>query len=58
MIRWGWEARAREHYANIKGKKADACTQCGKCEEACTQHLHIIEALSYAHATLGDKGSD
>ena len=28
-------------------READAgeCIQCGKCEEACTQHLNIIERL-------------
>jgi hypothetical protein len=25
--------------------RADACLQCGKCEQACTQHLSIIERL-------------
>lgn len=24
---------------------ADACTRCGACEEACTQHLNIIDRL-------------
>jgi predicted aldo/keto reductase-like oxidoreductase len=25
--------------------RADACVQCGKCEQACTQHLSIVERL-------------
>lgn len=45
---WGWQDRARNRYRNIKGKKADACVQCGKCEEVCTQHLKIMEKMLYA----------
>lgn len=26
-------------------KKADQCTQCGQCEEACPQHIEIIDCL-------------
>ena len=31
----------------VAGRAADAadCIQCGKCQEACTQHLNIIERL-------------
>lgn len=27
------------------GARANECTECGKCEELCTQHLPIIERL-------------
>ena len=27
--------------------KANECTQCGKCQEACTQHLNITERLEH-----------
>ena len=45
---WGWEASARTRYKNIKGSKADACTQCGKCEKICTQQLKIISEIGSA----------
>jgi predicted aldo/keto reductase-like oxidoreductase len=45
---WGWKERARARYGQIKGKKAEACVQCGRCEKLCTQHLPII--LEMAHA--------
>jgi hypothetical protein len=32
-------------YLAASAVRADACLQCGKCEEACTQHLSIIERL-------------
>ena len=35
-----------------KGNGADQCTECGKCEEVCPQHLPIIEKLKEAHAAL------
>jgi predicted aldo/keto reductase-like oxidoreductase len=39
----------RHHYewGILADRKANAgdCTQCGECEEACTQHLNIIERL-------------
>ena len=58
MRYWGWETRARKRYGNMEGKKADACTQCGKCEEACTQHLHIIQELSYANSIFAQNTTD
>ncbi len=35
-----------------KGMGADQCTECGKCEKVCPQHLSIIEKLKEAHAVL------
>lgn len=55
---WGWKDRARTRYENIAGKKADACIQCGKCEEACTQQLKIMQEMSYANGMFGEKGAD
>ncbi|MCF6176617.1 MAG: aldo/keto reductase [Victivallaceae bacterium] len=45
---WGWEESARTRYGNIKGDKADACVQCGKCEKICTQNLKIINEMAHA----------
>ncbi|MEI6579174.1 MAG: aldo/keto reductase [Eubacteriales bacterium] len=36
----------------IKGKKADACNQCGACEKKCPQGLKIREQLIESHAAL------
>jgi len=32
--------------------KADQCSECGKCEEACPQNIDIIEKLKEAHKAL------
>ena len=29
-----------------RANDAAACTQCGRCEQACTQHLNITERLA------------
>lgn len=55
---WGWEDRARKRYKDLPGKKADACVECGKCEDVCTQHLGIILEMSYANSTFGDQSAD
>jgi predicted aldo/keto reductase-like oxidoreductase len=54
-----WD-HARNAYAQIgktpwnKGKPADACVQCGVCEEKCPQHIEIRKQLADAHAALSD----
>jgi len=35
-LRWHW---------NLERSLAAKCTECGKCEKACTQHINIIERL-------------
>ncbi len=55
---YGLWSTARENYANfpnqkwIGGKQADACIECGICEEKCPQHIEIREQLKAAHAAL------
>lgn len=51
-----WES-ARADYARIgtgwdKGSKADACTECGECEEKCPQNIPIRQQLKEAHEAL------
>ena len=36
-LRWHW---------GLSGKDAEGCSQCGACEQACTQHLPIMERIS------------
>ncbi len=54
-----WD-HARKAYAQIgkvpwsKGKPADACVQCGACEDKCPQHIEIRKQLAEAHAALSD----
>jgi len=36
QLKWHW---------NLPAEEAEKCTGCGECEEACTQHLAIIERL-------------
>ncbi|HEX2999968.1 MAG TPA: aldo/keto reductase, partial [Armatimonadota bacterium] len=51
----------RERYAQLgkvewmKGKQADACVECGACEEKCPQHLSIREQLAEVHQALTGK---
>jgi len=55
-----WES-ARAAYAQIgqvawdKGNKADACTDCGQCEEKCPQNIPIRKQLAEAHEALTDE---
>jgi predicted aldo/keto reductase-like oxidoreductase len=58
---WGLPGPAAKLYAEIgtnpwvKGKRADACTECGQCEEKCPQKIPIIEQLKQSRAAL-EKG--
>jgi predicted aldo/keto reductase-like oxidoreductase len=53
-----WEV-GRDGYARfpdrrgIGGMQADACTECGECEEKCPQNIEIRDQLKAAHAALG-----
>ncbi len=50
---FGFVDSARKQYQGINGPKADACTACKKCENACTQGLPISDLMRYADQTLG-----
>jgi predicted aldo/keto reductase-like oxidoreductase len=39
----------------LKGKRASDCTQCGECEQACTQKLPIREYMENIAKFLGEK---
>ena len=45
-LKWHW---------NLPPAEAARCTECGECEEACTQHLPIIRRMAEI-AGLGKKG--
>ena len=55
---WGLEKPARDMYAEIgekpwsPGKKADACIECGQCEEKCPQKIHIMDQLKESRKAL------
>jgi len=50
---------SKEAYAQIgetpwvKGKRADACIECGQCESKCPQKIRIISQLRETHLALG-----
>ena len=56
---WDLKDHAKGLYGNTsntldkKGKQADACVECGECEEKCPQKIPIIEQLKESHAALG-----
>ncbi len=56
---YGLTEFARNHYNNIgsewlKGAKADACIQCGECEQHCPQDIPITRQLEEVAATFGE----
>jgi predicted aldo/keto reductase-like oxidoreductase len=56
---YGLTDYSRQQYQKIgttpwmKGKRAEACIECGECEEKCPQKLHIREQLLETAAALG-----
>ncbi len=61
---YGLKEYARKQYQNIgvgtlwtgdkdERQQADACTECGRCEEQCPQKIKIIEELKEIHEILG-----
>jgi predicted aldo/keto reductase-like oxidoreductase len=50
---YGHRADAREFYADLaEHQQATACTDCGRCQEACPNKLAIVEKLREAHRLL------
>ena len=55
---YGAKSAAHAQYARLIQKQkdddrpADACIECGKCEEKCPQHIKIAEQLKQAHQLL------
>jgi predicted aldo/keto reductase-like oxidoreductase len=44
---------ARESYAALASQQqVPACTECGRCEQACPNRLSIVQKLKAAHALL------
>jgi len=58
---YGFWDSARRSYAGIgksqwiKGKNAEACTECGECEKKCPQKIPIRDQLKEAHKALVKK---
>jgi len=57
---WGLTAHAKRQYSRLGPEhkegllQADACIECGQCEEKCPQKIPIIEQLKETHAALAD----
>jgi len=57
---YGLKEYARGQYQNLglseenkDKRRADACVECGRCEELCPQKIKIMERLKEAHEVLG-----
>jgi hypothetical protein len=56
---WGLTEHAKHMYRRLGPNhregllQADACIECGKCEEKCPQNIPIMEQLKETHAALG-----
>ncbi len=57
---WGLTAHAKHQYAHLGPEnregllQADACVECGQCEEKCPQKIPIIQQLKETHAALAE----
>ena len=50
---WALTEHARSIYRRLDAN-AEACVECGECEEKCPQDIPIIERLKESHAALGE----
>lgn len=53
---WEQARKAYQEWRWTSGKPADACLECGECEEKCPQHIPIRDQLKEAHEALTKKG--
>ena len=57
---WGLTEAAKRQYGRLGPEnrhgllQADACVECGECEEKCPQNIPIIEQLKETHQALGE----
>ncbi len=51
---WGLTEHAKELYGRLGEANAEACVECGECEEKCPQDISIIEQLKESHAALSE----
>ncbi len=49
---WDAARQAYQAWTRVSGQRADACVECGLCEEKCPQHIPIREQLREAHEAL------
>jgi predicted aldo/keto reductase-like oxidoreductase len=56
---WDQKEYAKKQYAEIgvnpwiPGKRADACIECGTCEDKCPQVIAVMDQLKECHQVLG-----
>jgi len=51
---WGLTEHAKNIYAKLGEANAEACVECGECEEKCPQNIPIIQRLKESHETLSE----
>jgi predicted aldo/keto reductase-like oxidoreductase len=52
---WEPACASYQQWLWVSGKPADACVECGECEEKCPQHIPIRRQLAEAHQALSRK---
>lgn len=51
---WGFREGSTNRYRHLRGPRAEACVKCRKCEKLCTQHLKIVDEMTYAAKTYAE----